>query len=322
MTTPSALIADIGGTNARFAVTFGDSLEAQQIRNLAVDDYASIEIAIRDYLQQVELDMPASVCIAIACPTHNDRIKMTNNGWVFYKSELKQSLGITNLSVINDYAAMALAAPNLGAVERIQIGSGEPLTGFPVAVLGPGTGLGVSGLVHYLGHPAPVVTEGGHVDFAPTNEQEIEILRFLLRRHEHVSAERLLSGMGLENIYQALAEIRAEQVDALKPAQISALAFEHGDTLALATLDQFCAILGSVAGNTALTYGAQGGVFITGGIIPRMLDYFAQSSFRERFEAKGRFVEYMQAIPTYVMTHKQPGLLGAAAAARDLTQGV
>jgi len=212
---------------------------------------------------------------------------------------------------------MALAAPNLQASDRLQIGSGQSLAGFPVAVLGPGTGLGVSGLAHYQGHPAPIVTEGGHVDFAPTNEQEIEILRFLLKQYDHVSAERLLSGMGLENIYQALAQIRGEQVEKLKPAEISALAFESGDALALATLDQFCAILGSVAGNTALTYGAQGGVYITGGIIPRMLDFFAQSSFRARFEAKGRFVEYMAAIPTYVVVHKQPGLLGAAAAALD-----
>lgn len=317
MTTPSALIADIGGTNARFAVTFGQSLEAHHSLNLAVDDFANIDLAMRSYLDQVGLSMPERVCIAIACPTHNDLISMTNNGWVFSKSELQKQLGIAQLKVINDYAAMALAAPNIGAADRIQVGSGQPFEGFPAAVLGPGTGLGVSGLAFYNGHPTPIVTEGGHVDFAPTNEQEIEILRYLLTKHAHVSAERLLSGMGLENIYQALAQVRGEQVERLKPAQISALAFESQDPLALATLDQFCAILGSVAGNTALTYGAQGGVFITGGIIPRMLDFFAQSSFRERFEAKGRFVEYMRAIPTYVVTHKQPGLLGAAAAALD-----
>jgi glucokinase len=317
MTTPSALIANIGGTNARFAVTFGASLEAQQIHNLAVDDFANIDQAICHYLERVALEMPQRVCIAIACPTHNDRIRMTNNGWDFSKAALQRELGIEQLSVINDYAAMALAAPNLTDIDRLQVGTGQPLAGFPVAVLGPGTGLGVSGLAHYQGHPTPIVTEGGHVDFAPTNEQEIEILRFLLKQHDHVSAERLLSGMGLENIYQALAAMRGEQVDRIKPAQISALAFESQDALALATLDQFCAILGSVAGNTALTYGAQGGVFVTGGIIPRMLDFFERSSFRQRFEAKGRFVEYMQSIPTYVMTHKQPGLLGAAAAALD-----
>lgn len=317
MNTPRALIADIGGTNARFALTFGDSLEAMHAENLAVDDFGNIDIAINHYLDKVGVAIPKRVCIAIACPTHNDRISMTNNGWVFSKAKLQDSLGIERLSVINDYAAMAMAAPNLTDTDRLKVGSGEALAGFPVAVLGPGTGLGVSGLVHYHGHPAPIVTEGGHVDFAPTNEQEIEILRFLLRKHEHVSAERLLSGMGLENIYQALAAMRGEQVELLKPAQISALAFDSGNKLALDTLDQFCAILGNVAGNTALTYGSQGGVFITGGIIPRMLDFFAQSSFRQRFEAKGRFVEYMQAIPTFVVTHKQPGLLGAAAAALD-----
>lgn len=315
---PSALIADIGGTNARFALLHGDSLEPVEMINLAVDDFPNIDQAITRYLEMADVSMPARVCIAIACPTHNDIISMTNNGWVFSQSGLKQQLGIEQLSLINDYAAMAHAAPHLSDSEKLKLGSGEPLAGFPVAVLGPGTGLGVSGLVNYQGHATPVVTEGGHVDFAPTNEQEIEILRFLLKRYEHVSAERLLSGMGLQNIYQALAAIQDRQVDVLTPAQISALAFESADPLALATIDQFCATLGSVAGNIALTYGAQGGVYITGGIVPRMLDQFSNSRFRQRFEAKGRFNKYMQSIPTYAVTAAQPGLLGAAAAALDL----
>ena len=315
---PSALIADIGGTNARFALISGESLEPLEIINLAVDDFTNIDQAISHYLELAAVDMPPRVCIAIACPTHNDQIKMTNNGWVFSQSSLQQQLGIEQLSFINDYAAMAHAAPHLRDSDKFKVGTGEPLDDFPVAVLGPGTGLGVAGLVSYHGHATPVVTEGGHVDFAPTNDQEIEILRFLLKRYQHVSAERLLSGMGLENIYQALAAIEGRQVEALKPAQISALAFDSSDPLALATIDQFCATLGSVAGNIALTYGAQGGVFITGGIIPRMLNQFANSSFRQRFEAKGRFEAYMQAIPTYAVTAAQPGLLGAAAAALDL----
>lgn len=315
---PFALVADVGGTNARFAiVSQGDTTPRHSI-NLSVDAFANIDLAIKHYIKQLGIDLPSRVCIAIACPTHMDRISMTNNGWVFSKSQLQSDLGIAELKVINDYAAMALAAPFLSEEEKMHVGGGEPMEGFPIAVLGPGTGLGVSGLVRANSQHIPVVTEGGHVDFAPTTEQEIEILRFLLQRYQHVSAERLLSGMGLENIYLALASIRGVQVEKLKPAQISEAAFQHQDPLAQDTLDQFCAILGSVAGNCALTYGAQGGVYITGGIIPRMPEFFAQSSFRERFEAKGRFVNYMQLIPTYLMLASQPGLIGAAAAALEL----
>lgn len=317
MAQPSALIADIGGTNARFALISDGTASPKEARNLAVDDYPSIQDAIQSYLASVGVATPERCCIAIACPTHNDRIRMTNNGWVFSKQQLQSDLGFSGLKVINDYAAMALAAPCMEAEHLMQVGSGTQMAGFPVAVLGPGTGLGVSGLVSAGSHHIPVVTEGGHVDFAPTNEQEIELLRFLLKRYEHVSAERLLSGMGLENIYQGLASIRGLNVSPLKPAEISKAAFEEQDALALDTLDQFCATLGNVAGNCALTYGAQGGVFITGGIIPRMPEFFKASSFRARFEAKGRFVEYMQSIPTYLMQHPQPGLLGAAAAVLD-----
>jgi glucokinase len=183
-------------------------------------------------------------------------------------------------------------------------------------MLGPGTGLGVGGLVRPQRNPVAVVTEGGHVDFAPTNELEIEILRYLWRDHAHVSVERLLSGMGLTNLHQAIATIRDRPAAALTPAQITTAALEGGDPLCLEVLNSFCAMLGSVAGNTALTLGAQGGVYITGGIIPRILAFFADSPFRERFEAKGRFRDYLAAIPTYVVTAEQPGLLGAAAVLR------
>jgi glucokinase len=169
-------------------------------------------------------------------------------------------------------------------------------------------------LVRSGGATIPLVTEGGHVDFAPTTEQEVAILRWLLKRYERVSAERLVSGMGIQNIYQALAELRGSPVERISPAEISRLAFEERDQFALETLEQFCKIYGSVAGNLALSYGAQGGVFVTGGIVPKMLDFFIESGFRQRFEAKGRFDQYMASIPTYVMTAEEPGLIGAAAA--------
>ena len=309
-----SLIADIGGTNARFAMAETGSIKPTNIRNLAVDDFESIELAIKQYLDDLGSDVPNQCCIAIACPTHNDTISMTNNGWVFSKRNLQDHFGIEQLSVINDYAAMAYAAANLKDDQLIQVGRGEPLDDFPIAVLGAGTGLGVSGLVRSGGATIPLVTEGGHVDFAPTTEQEVAILRWLLKRYERVSAERLVSGMGIQNIYQALAELRGSPVERMSPSEISRLAFEERDQFALETLEQFCKIYGSVAGNLALSYGAQGGVFVTGGIVPKMLDFFIESGFRQRFEAKGRFDQYMASIPTYVMTAEEPGLIGAAAA--------
>ena len=309
-----SLIADIGGTNARFAMAETGSIQPTNIRNLAVDDFESIELAIKQYLDDLGSDVPNQCCIAIACPTHNDTISMTNNGWVFSKRNLQDHFGIEQLSVINDYAAMAYAAANWKDDQLIKVGRGEPLDDFPIAVLGAGTGLGVSGLVRSGGATIPLVTEGGHVDFAPTTEQEVAILRWLLKRYERVSAERLVSGMGIQNIYQALAELRGSPVERMSPAEISRLAFEERDQFALETLEQFCKIYGSVAGNLALSYGAQGGVFVTGGIVPKMLDFFIESGFRQRFEAKGRFDQYMASIPTYVMTAEEPGLIGAAAA--------
>ena len=183
-----SLIADIGGTNARFAMVETGSIHPTNIRNLAVDDFASIDLAIKQYLADLGSEVPDRCCIAIACPTHNDRISMTNNGWVFSKRDLQNHFGIKQLSVINDYAAMAYAAANLTGDQLIQVGRGEPLEDFPIAVLGAGTGLGVSGLVRSGGVSIPLVTEGGHVDFAPTTEQEVAILRCLLQRYERVSA--------------------------------------------------------------------------------------------------------------------------------------
>ncbi|MEH6648890.1 MAG: glucokinase [Motiliproteus sp.] len=317
-----ALVADIGGTNARFALVDQGQLRPRQALTLKVDDYPTIESAIREYLRISScIEAPTQICIAIACPVALDQITMTNSGWSFSKDELRKSLALERLEVINDYAAQAYAIPHLHADELFQVGVGEGLSGQPLALLGPGTGLGVGGLVSPDTDPVAVVTEGGHVDFAPANELEIEILRYLWQQHSHVSVERLLSGMGLTNLHQAIATIQDQSVAELTPAQISYAALEQGDPLCLAVLNSFCSILGSVAGNTALTMGAQGGVYITGGIIPRMLSFFAASEFRARFEAKGRFHGYTEAIPTYVVTAEQPGLLGSAAVLRGYSTG-
>jgi glucokinase len=312
------LVADIGGTNARFALHSDDDFTPRNIINLKVDAYPTIDDAIFDYLAQTGLSaVPQEVCLAMACPVSHDQIGLTNNAWSFSKSALRDHLNVSRLEVINDYSALAYAIPHLKADELHEVGQGKALSGHPLALLGPGTGLGVGGLVAFEAQPVALVTEGGHVEFAPTNELEMDILRFLWRTHEHVSVERLLSGMGLINLHQALAAIRDVKVEKLEPAQISQAALEENDPLAKEVLNVFCAILGSVAGNVALTLGALGGVYITGGIIPRMLDFFVESEFRKRFEAKGRFASYMAVIPTYVVTAQQPGLIGAYAALVD-----
>ena len=321
-----SLVADIGGTNARFALVKEGCFRPSHIRNLKVSDYPDIATAIETYLGQFETGLeqcyPKRACLAIACPVTRDVVDMTNSGWVFSKRELKESIGFEQLEVINDYAALAYAASHLSSDELYQVGGGSALADQPLALLGPGTGLGVGGLIRNAGRLVPIVTEGGHVDFAPSNELEIEILRYLWTQHSHVSVERLLSGMGLSNLFSALASIRGEELDPLQssiePAEISRRALDHQDPLCLEVLECFCSILGSVAGSMALNLGAQGGVYITGGIIPRMLEFFATSGFRQRFEEKGRFKAYMAAIPTYVVVAEQPGLTGAAVALNEL----
>ncbi|WP_375058353.1 glucokinase [Zobellella sp. DQSA1] len=310
--TQACLIADIGGTNARFALVEPGTLVPRDIRVLAVSAHGDIEQAIRHYLAEVgqPLEAVKRACLAIACPVEQDRIEMTNSGWSFSRAALGRALGLDELRVINDYTALAHSLPHLAEQERRKVGGGAARPGFPVALLGPGTGLGVGGLVH----GRPLVTEGGHVDFAPGDEVELAILRHLWHRYEHVSAERLLSGMGLENIYQALCDYHGETADAYSAADIGRHALAGSDERCVESVARFFAILGAVAGNLALTMGALGGVYITGGMVPRMTELFAESHFRERFEAKGRFRGYLEGIGTWVVIAEQPGLLGSAAA--------
>ncbi len=319
--TEFSLVADIGGTNARFALADPVTGALEQVATLKVADYPTIEAAIRAYLdhnqsaqdQSTIMQSPSAACLAIACPVVGDQVNMTNHSWCFSRTKLLEQLGFERLDVINDYAAISYSISGLREDEQFHVGGGEAVAGFPQVIVGPGTGLGIGGVLHSEHGPIALEGEGGHVDFAPSNEQEIEVLKYLWRHHDHVPAEYLLSGMGLSNLHQALAEIAGQKTMRLQPAEISDAALLQGDGLCLDVLHCFCGILGSVAANTALTFGARGGVYIAGGIIPRMLPFFASSEFRTRFEAKGRYRQYMQAIPTDVITAEQPGLLGAAA---------
>lgn len=316
------LLADIGGTNARFALQLADrSLHA--IRVLACEDYASIALAIAAYLAHADVRAiwgGASVspirhaAIAIANPVDGDQIQMTNHHWGFSIEALRQHMGWQTLVVVNDFTALAMSLPLLGAEQRIQIGGGTALPERAIGILGPGTGLGVSGIVRAGSHWVALHSEGGHVSFSPADEREIFLLRYLWREFPHVSAERLISGRGLAMTYLGLAE-RAGRgtVEPLAAAAITAAALEGDDALCSETVECFCAMLGTVAGNLAVTLGAQGGIYIGGGIIPRLGPLFAQSPFRARFEAKGRFVSYLGQIPTFVITAEYPAFLGAAA---------
>ncbi len=315
---PTRLVGDIGGTNARFGLVAPDDT-VLHTSILAAADFADIETAIRAYLEERgDLPMPEEGALAIAAPIAGDEVRMTNHPWHFSISALGRRLGFRRLKVINDFTAQALALPRLGNADKVKIGGGEAVAGRPLGVLGPGSGLGVSGLIPAgdAGAPrwVPLTGEGGHATMAPANERESAVLERMRRHFDHVSAERCLSGPGLVNLYNSLSEVDGVPAAAYTPAQIADPEIGVTEPLCHEATAMFCGMLGTVAGNLAVTLGAQGGVYIAGGIVPRLIDRFAASEFRARFEDKGRMRPYLAAIPTYVVTHKLPAFLGCAAA--------
>jgi glucokinase len=233
---------------------------------------------------------------------------MTNHHWSFSIAALKDELGLDTLAVANDFTALAMALPQLGPAQYVKVGGGEPRSGSTIGLVGPGTGLGVSGLVPVGRRWVALASEGGHASFAPGDDLEIEIMLALRREFGHVSAERLLSGAGLELIYRVLSK-----GGSLGAAQITRRAQDGSCADSERTVECFCAVLGSVAGNVALTLGATGGMFIGGGIVPRLAELFARSGFRARFEAKGRLSDYVARIPTYLITEAYPAFFGVSA---------
>jgi glucokinase len=314
------LLADIGGTNARFALQQAGSEGYADIEVLACGDYPAIEGAVRDYLARaaqrgLAADVPGlgikHAAIAIANPVEGDEVSMTNHCWRFSIAALKTALGLDTLVVVNDFAALAMALPHLKAEQRTPIGGGAAQPGKPIGLIGPGTGLGVSGVVPCGERWIPLAGEGGHVSFAPVTKQEMRILQALWDEFGHVSAERLLSGPGLELIHRTLAGER------LSAPEITSRAMDGSSIECCETVDTFCAVLGSVAGNVALTLGATGGMYIAGGIVPRLGALFTGSRFRERFEGKGRLAPYLARIPTWLVTEEYPALRGVAALLED-----
>jgi glucokinase len=310
------VLADIGGTNARFAWQDGAGAPIEQVLTLACAEHETVLDALNSYLARLGGRRPQAGAIAIANPVLGDRVSMTNHHWSFSISELKARLGLQQLLVINDFTALALALPRLQAHERRQVGGGAPLAGAAIGLIGPGTGLGVSGLLpDGQGGWLPIQGEGGHATLAATTRREAAVLAVLAEQHGHVSAERAICGQGLVDLHRALCRIDAPDAaaPALGAAEITGAALAGLNSTCAEALDLFCAFLGIAAGNLALTLGARGGVYIGGGIVPRLGDRFAQSPFRTRFEAKGRFSSYLAAVPVYVIdTPESPAFVGAA----------
>jgi glucokinase len=315
MTRP-ALIGDIGGTNARFALVTPGAFEPQHILSLPCADYPGLVEAARDYLARVGHtgdDAPREACLAFACPVDDDWIAMTNNHWRFSRREVEQALGLSLFKVINDFTAQALGVPHVADEELVKVQAGEPVPYAARLVIGPGTGLGVAGLVPARDAWIPLTTEGGHATFAPTDEREENLLRHFRNRYGRVSVERILCGQGIVDLYLAHCSLKGAPPRHQRPAEITQAA-ASGDGIARDTLLRFLKILGDVCGDAALIMGARGGVYLCGGILPRLLEWLPQSRFREGFTAKGRMGAYTGAIPVQVVTAPWTGLLGAAEA--------
>jgi glucokinase len=303
-----SLLADIGGTNARF-VRLSAAGELVSPLTLPVVNFARFEDAILAYLNQTGGADVRHAAIAIANPVDGDWVQMTNHHWSFSIEQLRLALGFDTLLVVNDFTALAMALPRLEASQLMQIGGGKAKSRAMIGLVGPGTGLGVSGLLPMEERWVALGSEGGHVTFAPANTIERDIHAVVEAKFGHVSAERLLSGAGLVLIYQFF----VGREIAITAADITQAAEAGRDEIAIKTVDIFLGMLGGFAGNVALTYGALGGVYIGGGIVPRLAWRIANSPFRARFEAKGRFQQYLSEIPTYLITAENPTFFGVRA---------
>lgn len=312
------LLGDVGGTNARWAWQAHPGAAPERVRSLATRAHASIGASIAAYLHEQALPAPREVAFGIATAVAGDQVHMTNHPWSFSIAALERELGVQRLLVLNDFEALAHALPALGPQDLWHVGGAAAGTpGTALGVIGPGTGLGVSGLVaDGRGGWRVVVGEGGHVTLAPADAREASLLAVLRERFGHVSAERACSGPGLVNLYRAACVLDGVAPRALEPAQVLEQAFDapQPDAQCAEAVAAFASLLGNVAGNLALTLGARGGVFIGGGIVPRLGERFTRLQFRARFEDKGRFRAYLQAIPTWVIRADSPALLGAARA--------
>jgi len=310
-----ALVADIGGTNARFAIADLVTLEISAVRRFPVAEHKTLAEAIGFYLKDVAEPI-GHAAIAVAAPVTGDAVKLTNSPWSFAKGQLCAAAGLKHVHMLNDFEALSLSLPHIAADELHQIGGAAPLPRGTKAVLGPGTGLGVAGLVWSPSGWVAVPGEGGHVTLGAMDERELQLMERLRAGREHLSAERALSGPGLSNLYQAVAAARGDNVDALTPVEVERRALAGEDPLAEEALDVFVTWLGRVAGDVALVFGARGGVYLGGGIAPKLVSRLAQGDFRAAFEHKGRMQAFLAPVPIYVILAEYPALTGAAVGLR------
>jgi glucokinase len=304
------LLADIGGTNARFALM--DDGAIGPIEHLKVADFKSSVDAVASFLDKHKAGgHPSAAVMDVAGPIENNRCVLTNSHWVIDGAELAGKFGLRSAKLLNDFEAVGWSLPALRQSDLFPLGGGAAVAGAPMLVIGPGTGFGAACFLPNDGRPAVAVTEAGHATLPATTERESQVIAVMRERLGHVSIERgALSGMGLENLYRAIATIDRADVPQRDAAAITHSALDGSCATSAATLDMFCSWLGAVAGNLALTFCARGGVFIAGGIPPRFPDRVAQSPFRKQFESKGRYDSYLSPIPAYIITKPDISFVG------------
>jgi len=305
----NVLLADIGGTNARFAILAGETVG--RVSHMAVSGYGSFGEALRAYLDGLpEAGQPRGAILAASGAIHDGRCALTNNSWVIDAAELRATHGFSTVRLINDFEAVAWSLPGLSGDQLRQVGGAGPVAGAPLAALGPGTGLGMAVSIPCAAGRLVLSSEGGHATMAGSSSREDAVIAYLRQRFGHVSAERVISGHGLENLYEALAALDDLRLPKRVAAEITRAGIEGTCPTSRAAVDMFCAMLGTVAGNLALTLGARGGIFIAGGILRHMPEYFVRSQFRARFEEKGRFSKYLEPIPAYLILDEDAAFVG------------
>ena len=303
------LLADIGGTNARFALMDRGVIGA--IEHMKVSEFPSSVDAVTAYLARHQAGgHPRAAVMDVAGPIENNRCVLTNSHWIIDGAELAGKFGFASATLLNDFEAVGWSLPALQPADLYPLGGERAVAGAPMLVIGPGTGFGAACYLPGQGRPTVAVTEAGHATLPATTEREAQVLAKMRERFGHVSIERALSGMGIENVYRALAALDGAEVAERDAAAITQGAIDSSCATSRAALDMFCAWLGAVAGNLALTFCARGGVYIAGGIPPRFPDYLTQSQFRHQFESKGRYDAYLRGIPAFIVTKPDISFLG------------
>lgn len=312
------LVADIGGTNARFAMVSGSvrsGFELEETRRLKNEDFEHLRDAAHAFLESCSGGHPARACFAVAGPVSEGKVKLTNSTWRFCPKDLAEDLRLEQLLPVNDFAAQARGAPLSAKDNLMSLHSGTAIEGAPCAVLGPGTGLGLGLVIPRTDGVSVVATEGGHAGFAPRTDEEIAVGRFIADEYGFVSWERLLSGRGLVNIHRALCQISGETWPGHRPEDITAEALEDASSMSRRVVDLFCAVLGAYAGDVAVIAGARGGIYLGGGILPRIRELVPQTAFEARFQRRGPMTHYVSNIPVNLILSDKAALLGAAALA-------